>query len=286
MDRFAAASDRVRRIFMIVVDRGVELAIYTDAPVSTPLRDVLAAAFDAMLDDDGDLPRRLIGAGDYVAYDDSPTRLPDDVRIGSIPTPGLVYVIPRSATSLADLGLAERDDDADDESGDLDVFLARELAYHRVRLDETWGPRLERFLTGPDAAFEPDPLPVYDAFISFTSPDFLVASELTLQLQARDVRCFLANTTISAGSLWNDEIRLALHASRRFVLVASGHVARSSWVMSEVGAAWVLGLPIVVVPTGDAPWSPDDLLVGEMSVVGGPDDIDTLVEMCAAAVVA
>ncbi|MET4590687.1 toll/interleukin-1 receptor domain-containing protein [Arthrobacter sp. 754] len=158
----------------------------------------------------------------------------------------------------------------------LKLHFFRELAYHIVRLSDSAGPRLARFLAGPDTLFEPDPLPTYDAFISFTAPDFLIASDLTLKLNSRGLNCFLANTTIAAGSLWNDELRIALKASRNLVLVASGQVAGSSWALSEIGAAWILDIAIIVVPAGDTPWVPAPLLARDDVRLVSLDDITTL----------
>jgi hypothetical protein len=263
-------SSRVRRIFLIVVDHGVELAVYVDSPVSTLLGDVLDQVVRSMLDDNADQARRLLSFGDCAVFDDTMERLPDDIRVGSIPVPGLLFVIPKSATSLVELKLEPSEDASDSE---LNLGLLRLVAYNTVRLDSTYGPRLGRFLAGPDTLFEPDPLPIYDAFVSFSTADFLSASNLALTLENQGARCFLANTSISAGSLWNDELRLALRASRRLVLIASGQAAESSWVLSEIGAAWMLGLPIIVVPTGDVPWVPSPLLDREQVRLVQYDDI-------------
>jgi hypothetical protein len=264
-------STRERRIFLIVIDHGVELAIYADARVSTLLGDVLDGVVRAMLDDDLDQPRRLLSFADCAVFDDAMERLPDDIRVGSIPAPGLLYVVPKSATSLVELELIKPGKDTSGSEPNLNRLQF--FAYHSVRLNSTYGPRLSRFLAGPDALFEPDPLPIYDAFVSFSTADFLPASNLALTLENQGTRCFLANTSISAGSLWNDELRVALKASRRLVLVASGQAAESSWVLSEIGAAWMLGLPIIVVPTGDVPWVPGPILDREEVRLVSYDDI-------------
>jgi TIR domain len=266
-------SGRLRRIFLILIDHGVESAIYADAPVSTPLGDVLDQAVRSILDDTGDQPRRLKSFADCAVFDDAMERLPDDIRVGSVPAPGLLFVIPSSATSLFDLKLKPS---KDAEDSDLDLFSLRLFAYNTVRLDSTYGPRLLRFLEGPDSLFEPDPIPLYDAFVSFSTADFLSASSIALSLERKGTRCFLANTSISAGSLWNDELRVALRASRRLVLVASGQAAESSWVLSEIGAAWMLGLPIIVVPTGDIPWIPRQILDREDVRLVSHDDVSGL----------
>jgi hypothetical protein len=264
---------RMRRVFLIVADHGLELAVYADLPVSTTIDEFLDHALPSLLESDADNPCRLQKASDCAVFDDAMQRLPDDIRAGSIPAPGIVYIIPRSATSLTDLGL-ETDESLDADG--LDLALLRQLLYHAVRLSDSAGPRLARFLAGPDALFAPDPLPIYDAFISFTTPDFLTASDLMLGLTERGSSCFLANMSIAAGALWNDELKMALKASRHLLLVASSEAAESSWVLSEVGAAWVLNVPIIVVPTGEAPWATTTFLGHDDVQEASLDDIDTL----------
>jgi hypothetical protein len=248
-------SARYRRIFLIVIDHGVELAVYADAPADNRLSDLLSSVFANMLGEESDTPRRLTTSADCMVFDDAVTVLPEDVRIGAIPAPGLIFVIPRSVQSIEELELLNPDQEPNRVTSELNFHRVRLLAFHTVRLDETWGPRLYTFLEGPDTFFVPDPLPVFDAFISFTSVDFLQASELALALTEHGTRCFLANTSISAGSLWNDELRVALQSSRCLLLLASEASADSSWVLSEVGAAWILDIPILLVPTGESPES-------------------------------
>jgi hypothetical protein len=228
--------------------------------VDTLLSDLLNSMFARMLEEESDKPRRLTTSEDCVVFDDSMTALPEDVMIGAIPRPGLIFVVPRTVRSIEGLELAETDHESNTSTSELDFYKVRLLAFQTVRLDETWGSRLNTFLEGPDALFVPDPLPLYKAFISFSSVDFLQASQLALELTERGIRCFLANTSISAGSLWNDELRVALRASRCLVLLASGASAESSWVLSEVGAAWILDIPILLVPTGEFPMSWNALL--------------------------
>jgi hypothetical protein len=153
-----------------------------------------------------------------------------------------VVAIRRSARTLIDLGLVEGESDTSAWS----PYLMRVILNATLRRDETWGGRLERFLESTDALYEPAALPRYDVFISFASVDFIAASNLSLQLKSRGHRCFLANSTIRAGQLWADELRDALQTSRGVVVVASAHTVESTWVLGEIGAAWAIGIPLLL----------------------------------------
>src|SRR5262245_35346834 len=93
-----ASFTRMRRVFVIVVDDGVELAVYADLPVSATMDGFLDMALDRMLEHDADRPGRLQRASDCVVYDDAMQRLPLDLHAGAIPAPGILYIFPESAT--------------------------------------------------------------------------------------------------------------------------------------------------------------------------------------------
>ncbi|MET4590685.1 hypothetical protein [Arthrobacter sp. 754] len=99
-----APLSRMRRVFLIVVDNGLELATYADVPVSTGLGEFLDMVVKSTLEHDVDQISRLQNSSDCVVFDDAMQQLPNDIRVGSIPAPGILYIIPKAATSLADLG--------------------------------------------------------------------------------------------------------------------------------------------------------------------------------------
>jgi hypothetical protein len=59
------------------------------------------------------------------------------------------------------------------------------------------------------------------------------------------------------GEDWRSELRRALEATDVFVVIGSPKSARSNFVLQELGGAWALGKPIVVVtPEGEVEWVP------------------------------
>ena len=63
--------------------------------------------------------------------------------------------------------------------------------------------------------------------------------------------------TIPAGEDWRSELRRALETSDVFIVIGSAASARSDIVLQELGGAWALDKPIVVVtPEGEVDWAP------------------------------
>jgi hypothetical protein len=62
---------------------------------------------------------------------------------------------------------------------------------------------------------------------------------------------------VSAGQPWRTELRRALETTDVFVVIGSPASARSDFVLQELGGAWALGKPIVIVtPDGEVEWAP------------------------------
>jgi TIR domain len=81
----------------------------------------------------------------------------------------------------------------------------------------------------------------HDVFLSYSEKDSSLANEFALELEQRGLSCFFAKRNIDAGANWVDNIREALRSSREIVIVITPESRKSSWVMIEAGAAWVLG---------------------------------------------
>lgn len=94
-------------------------------------------------------------------------------------------------------------------------------------------------------------------FVSYAAKDSEVAKELQRALQRKGLDCFLAEKDLTAGKVWREEIRDALHLSRVFVLLLTPNSVTSKWAMCEAGAFWALRRPIVpaymFVNIGDVP---------------------------------
>jgi hypothetical protein len=234
---FAPHTSVVRRILTIVLDDGIEFVTWIEAPVEDRAADTLdqvIAAVNAQNEDpDGHVN---CVAADCTLYDWGFQELPDDTTVGQVPEPGVLFGA--SATGAVPYA-------SDGET--VTPLELREVVRMTLRSDETYGPRLQRFLAGPDALWEPAPLPLHDAFVSYSTRDGLLAHAIVRDLGARDLRCFLAEISLAAGRLWADELRLALAASRSGVILVTPQSLASSWVLAEVGAVWSHAKPVIPV---------------------------------------
>ncbi len=163
---------------------------------------------------------RLLGAPIdyfYFDWDLEPVRL--DARVCEIPRPGALLGVR--------LANGKSVEDAVGESFRLKDWVART-------------PFVVEFFRSLEAGYQPRPPMEYDVFISYTDDDKAVAEELLSLLRARDLKCFIAQLDIPAGTIWTDEIRHALHSSRAALLLLTEASAKSKWVLYEAGALWAL----------------------------------------------
>jgi hypothetical protein len=62
---------------------------------------------------------------------------------------------------------------------------------------------------------------------------------------------------LSAGEDWRSKLRRALETTHVFIVIGSPASARSDLGLQELGGAWALDKPIVVVtPEGEVEWAP------------------------------
>ena len=94
---------------------------------------------------------------------------------------------------------------------------------------------------------ERDLLQSYEVFISYSDKDREEAEAIHAALAARGYPAFLAAKSLKPGDDFANKIREALLASKRLWLLVSPNSAKSDWVLTEWGAAWVLGLTIVPI---------------------------------------
>jgi len=85
----------------------------------------------------------------------------------------------------------------------------------------------------------------YDIFLSYSHDDRGIAKHLAEELEAAGVRCFMAESDIGAGELWEDKIRTTIQEVERVLLLITPNSKNSLWVAAEAGAAWALEKPIV-----------------------------------------
>jgi hypothetical protein len=100
--------------------------------------------------------------------------------------------------------------------------------------------------------------PAFNVFISHSREDqpLVERVERGLTFGGR-VRVLTDRKMVSAGQPWRTELRRALETTDVFVVIGSPASARSDFVLQELGGAWALGKPIVIVtPEGEVEWAP------------------------------
>src|SRR2546423_4697088 len=75
----------------------------------------------------------------------------------------------------------------------------------------------------------PHALPAYDIFLSYTHEDSHIANELKEILETSGLRCFMAEKDIAVGMEWADQIRSALHSSKRILLLITPRSKNRPW---------------------------------------------------------
>jgi hypothetical protein len=79
-----------------------------------------------------------------------------------------------------------------------------------------------------------------DVFISYSTIDQALATELADLLSREGVTSFMAERDLEGGDKWGEEIREAIAAATETILVLTPNSVASKWVMIEAGAAWLL----------------------------------------------
>jgi len=85
-----------------------------------------------------------------------------------------------------------------------------------------------------------------DVFLSYSTKDKKLASQLRDALKARKVSCFMAGKDIRVAAPWEPRIKRAIIGSRLVLLLITPNSKASRWVLAEAGAAW--GLSKLIVP--------------------------------------
>ncbi|MCE2509194.1 MAG: toll/interleukin-1 receptor domain-containing protein [Nitrosopumilaceae archaeon] len=84
-------------------------------------------------------------------------------------------------------------------------------------------------------------------FISHPDRDRAMAAELKRIMDAVLMRPFLAHRDIGAGAVWREAIRREIEGCDMLVALVTPNFCESEYANQEVGAAWVLGKPILPV---------------------------------------
>ncbi|HKA67850.1 MAG TPA: toll/interleukin-1 receptor domain-containing protein [Actinomycetes bacterium] len=198
----------------------------------TALVDGVVGAVNAQEDDPQDHVE--VRAADCLFFGWESEQLPVGTTVAQVPEPGVVVAVHLGGENVASQGLM------------LGIRSS-------VMQNDTYGPRLRRFLRGPDATRPAAPLFHFDAFVSYSAQDGPFAASLVGALRAFDVACFLAEMSLAAGRLWAEQLRAALLSSRAGVILLTPQSAHSDWVQAEVGAMWALRRPVIPTVVGLEP---------------------------------
>jgi len=90
-----------------------------------------------------------------------------------------------------------------------------------------------------------------NVFISHSTRDTWIARHIAADIERKGrrfgVTTFLDAKDIGPGELINESLRQSLRACAKFVVVLSSESIQREWVLIEIGAAWGLRKPIVVI---------------------------------------
>ncbi len=87
----------------------------------------------------------------------------------------------------------------------------------------------------------------FDAFLSYSTSNSAEAELVFSKAKAAGLRIFMAPKQLQPGDDFAEEIRSSLEGSSELWLLLSPQSARSEWVITEWGAAWVLRRPIIPI---------------------------------------
>ena len=86
-----------------------------------------------------------------------------------------------------------------------------------------------------------------DVFISYSDRDREQADEIIRKLEKNHISYFSAPMSIEGGDPYKERIRDSLIRCKELFILVSPNSIKSEWVISEWGAAWVLGKRIVPI---------------------------------------
>jgi hypothetical protein len=99
--------------------------------------------------------------------------------------------------------------------------------------------------------------PPLNVFISHAREDQPLAERIIRGLTFGGRVRVQTDRMLSTGEDWRSELRRALETTHVFIVIGSPASARSDLVLQELGGAWALDKPIVVVtPEGEVEWAP------------------------------
>lgn len=238
-----------RRIFIVGWNQNLDFAMYCDSdPTEVVSRwlQLIPAALNAQAKEGEEQTEVLVPGETCLLFDWSLEEIPPGIRVNQVPKPGVVFAVRKGAQLERETepeASAEGEKEPAETGGEFALLYA--LKRELWRGDGNYAKRLQAFLAAPEASYEPLPITRYDAFISYSSEDLALATEIAGDIEKRKMRAFMASRDLAAGTVWTEEVRHALLASRTLLIVLTPNSATRPWVMCEVGASWALGKPLI-----------------------------------------
>jgi hypothetical protein len=87
-------------------------------------------------------------------------------------------------------------------------------------------------------------------FVSHASEDAWVARQIARELKMRGAEPFLAEEDSDVGAEFEESIRGFLEKADELLVLLTPWALKRTWVWTEIGAAWIRRIPIVVVLHG------------------------------------
>ena len=99
--------------------------------------------------------------------------------------------------------------------------------------------------------------PPVNVFISHAREDQPLVEQIVRGLTFGGRVRVQTDRMLSVGEDWRSELRRALETTQVFIVIGSPASARSDLVLQELGGAWALDKPILVLtPEGEVEWAP------------------------------
>lgn len=99
--------------------------------------------------------------------------------------------------------------------------------------------------------------PAFNVFISHAREDQPLVERIARGLTFGGRVRVQTDQVLRAGEDWRSVLRRALETTHVFIVIGSPASAKSDFVLQELGGAWALDKPIVVVtPEGEVEWAP------------------------------
>lgn len=174
-------------------------------------------------------PNSLVGSSSPSDFDVFDWELQPIVQAAAVRTvrkPGILIVVEKTRSTL-DPG----------KTNGLGTWFEAFVLKSEAEKEPAVSDELRKYLQSDEAKYQPSE---YDVFLSYSTLDLPVATNIQNGLMAYGLRMFMAALDILAGDLWDIKILNAISGARYTVILLTTNSASSDWVKYEAGAIWAL----------------------------------------------